>query len=72
MKRHEDDEHHEDEEADDHHEEHEHGHGEFDPHVWMDPTPVAGWTVEIAEALAEVDPDHAAEYATCARPRSIR
>jgi ABC-type Zn uptake system ZnuABC Zn-binding protein ZnuA len=29
----------------------------------MDPTLVAGWTVEIAEALAEVDPEHAAEYA---------
>ena len=29
----------------------------------MDPTLVAGWTVEIAEALAEVDPAHAAEYA---------
>ena len=42
----------------------EHGHGEFDAHVWMDPTLVAGWTVEIAEALAEVDPAHAAEYAT--------
>lgn len=41
----------------------EHGHGEFDAHVWMDPTLVAGWTVEIAEALAEVDPAHAAEYA---------
>ena len=51
---------------DDHDEEgsaREHGHGEFDAHVWMDPTLVAGWTVEIAEALAEVDPAHAAEYA---------
>ena len=42
-----------------------HGHdqGEFDAHVWMDPTLVAAWTAEIAEALAEVDPDHGADYA---------
>ena len=53
----EEDDHDEDGEADEDH------HGEFDAHVWMDPTLVAGWTVEIAEALAEVDPDHAVEYA---------
>ena len=29
----------------------------------MDPTLVAGWAVEIAEVLAEVDPAHEAEYA---------
>ena len=58
----EDDDHGEDEEDDDHGGEDDH-HGEFDAHVWMDPTLVAGWTVEIAEALAEVDPEHAAEYA---------
>ena len=71
------DEHHEEgehEEEGEHHEggedEHEeddqhagHEHGEFDPHVWMDPTLVAGWADEIAEVLAEVDPEHAAEYA---------
>ena len=70
---HDEDEHDEDEhdEADEHddeedehgHEEDEHGHGEFDAHVWMDPTLVAAWTEEIAEALAEVDPDHGAGYA---------
>ena len=57
----------ESDEDDDHDEEgasREDHHGEFDAHVWMDPTLVAGWTVEIAEALAEVDPDHASEYAT--------
>ena len=43
--------------------EEEHDHGEFDAHVWMDPTLVAAWTAEIADALAEVDPDHGAEYA---------
>ena len=64
----EEDEH--DEDADEHEhdeeDEHEHGeheHGEFDPHVWMDPTLVAAWTVEIAEALGEVDPEHGADYA---------
>ncbi len=68
---HDEDEHDEDEdehghEEDEHgHEEDEHGHdhGEFDPHVWMDPTLVAVWAEEIAEALAEVDPDHGADYA---------
>ena len=48
----------------DEHDEHAgHDHGEFDPHVWMDPTLVAGWAVEIAEVLGEVDPAHEAEYA---------
>ena len=42
---------------------HDHDHGEFDAHVWMDPTLVAAWTAEIADALAEVDPDHGADYA---------
>ena len=40
-----------------------HDHGEFDAHVWMDPTLVAAWTTEIAEALAEIDPRHGADYA---------
>ena len=39
------------------------GHGEFDAHVWMDPTLVAAWTTEIAEALAEIDPHHRVDYA---------
>ena len=52
---------HEDEE-DGHDEEEGHGHGEFDAHVWMDPTLVAAWTVEIAEALSETDPGRAGEY----------
>ncbi len=56
----------EDEHKDEHdHDEDEHGHdhGEFDPHVWMDPTLVAAWAEEIAEALAGVDPDYGAHYA---------
>ena len=53
---------HDDEEG--HDEDHSgHGHGEFDAHVWMDPTLVAVWTTAIAEALAEVDPRHRAGYA---------
>ena len=65
-----DEEDHHDEDDDDHDEEdhhdeddHGHAHGEFDPHVWMDPTLVAVWATEIAEVLAELDPSHAAEYA---------
>ena len=59
------DEHGHDEEDEHGHEEDEHGHahGEFDPHVWMDPTLVAVWAEEIAEALAGVDPEHGADYA---------
>ena len=60
---HDEDEHDEDEHDEDEHDEDEHHHGDFDPHVWMDPTLVAGWAVEIAEVLAEVDPEHEAEYA---------
>ena len=60
---HDDEDDHEDEE--DHHddEEEHHDHGEFDPHMWMDPTLVAMWATEIAEVLAELDPAHATEYA---------
>ncbi len=59
-----DDEHEDEHDHDEHdHDEHGHDHGEFDPHVWMDPTLVTAWAEEIAEALAEVDPDHGADYA---------
>ena len=61
---HEEDEHDHDEDEHGHEEdEHGHAHGEFDPHVWMDPTLVAVWAEEIAEALAGVDPEHGADYA---------
>lgn len=43
-------------------EEHEHGHGEIDPHVWMDPTFVVGWAAAITAVLIEIDPEHAAAY----------
>ena len=63
-----DEEGHHDEDEDHHDDDHGegeggHDHGEFDPHVWMDPTLVAVWATEIAEVLAEVDPSHGAEYA---------
>ena len=39
-----------------------HDHGGFDPHVWMDPTLVAGWAVAAARVLSELDPEHAGGY----------
>ena len=36
--------------------------GGIDPHVWMDPTRVAAALPALAEALAKVDPRHAAGY----------
>lgn len=51
---------------DDHHHDDEahadHGHGEFDMHVWLDPQNAAALVHEIAEALSEVDPENAAAY----------
>ncbi|QAA75803.1 MAG: Zinc ABC transporter, substrate-binding protein ZnuA [Candidatus Bipolaricaulis sibiricus] len=39
-----------------------HEHGEHDPHVWLDPTRVALWTEAIADALAELAPEHTALF----------
>ena len=44
------------------HEEEEHEHGGFDPHVWLDPTLVKVWTLNIAETLGGIDPDHRDEF----------
>ena len=38
------------------------GHGTTDPHVWLDPQNGALWLGQIAEALADLDPDNAAQY----------
>lgn len=38
-----------------------HGDG-TDPHAWLDPVVAGVWLGHIAEALAEVDPAHAAQY----------
>ncbi len=39
----------------------EEGHGD-DPHTWMDPNNVIVWTQVVAEALAQADPAHLADY----------
>ena len=52
-------------EHDDHgdHEGHDdHGHGEFDPHVWLDPVNAKAIVHEIEEALVKADPEHASTY----------
>jgi ABC-type Zn uptake system ZnuABC Zn-binding protein ZnuA len=36
--------------------------GGFDPHVWMDPSRVAGAVPALADALAKADPDNAGGY----------
>lgn len=65
---HEEDEHemHEDEHHDEHDghdgEEHDHEHGEWDPHVWLDPTKVEEIVLTIAAELAEISPAHAAQF----------
>lgn len=50
------------EHEDDEHEDDEHAHGEFDPHVWMNPLNVVIWAENIAAALAELDPANAGTY----------
>jgi len=37
-------------------------HGEYDPHVWFDPTNVMIWTSAIERTLAELDPENAVGY----------
>ena len=65
-----DDEKHAKKEHDDHedHEDHDghddHGHGEFDPHVWLDPVNAKAIVHEIEEALVKADPEHASIYET--------
>ncbi|MEW6154699.1 MAG: zinc ABC transporter substrate-binding protein [Actinomycetota bacterium] len=39
-----------------------HGHEEGDPHVWLDPTIMKRIAAQVAEALAEADPDGRATY----------
>jgi zinc transport system substrate-binding protein len=40
----------------------EHGHGEFDPHVWLDPINAKAVVHEIEEALVKADPKNAKKY----------
>ena len=39
-----------------------HGHGEYDPHVWLDPINAKAIVHEIEEALVKADPKNAKEY----------
>ena len=59
-----DDEKHAKKDHDEHdHEKHDdHGHGEFDPHVWLDPVNAKAIVHEIEEALVKADPEHASTY----------
>jgi zinc transport system substrate-binding protein len=41
---------------------HGHDHGGVDPHLWLDPTNLEPLAEHVRDALAEADPDHAAEY----------
>ena len=40
-----------------------HDHGEYDPHIWMDPSRAAVMVENIAAALSQADPDNAQLYA---------
>ena len=51
-----------DEDHDDHGHDEAHAHSGVDPHVWLDPQNGQLWLGQIAEALAELDPDNAAQY----------
>ena len=64
---HDEDKHHDEHDKDAHHEDahsdHAHAHEGDDPHVWLDPKNAYYWLGEIATKLAEIDPEHAAQYA---------
>jgi len=40
----------------------EHAHGEFDPHIWLDPVNAKALVHEIEETLAKADPENASKY----------
>ncbi len=42
---------------------HEHAHGETDPHVWLDPMKAKQELANIRDAFSEADPAHAEDYA---------
>ncbi len=43
-----------------------------DPHTWFDPANVSIWAENVAEALGELDPDHAEQYRQNARAYQAR
>lgn len=48
--------------ADEGHDHEGHDHGSEDPHFWLDPERYADVTEAVAEQLARIDPEHAADY----------
>ncbi len=58
--------------AEDDHGHEDHDHGAYDMHVWLDPVNAAAIVQEIAEALAEADPENAAQYAENADRLNMR
>lgn len=66
---HEEHEEHHKAEAEAHHADHDdhtahEDHGEFDPHIWLDPVNAGLLVTHIASVLSEVDPDNAPQYNT--------
>lgn len=61
---------HGEEEGHDH--DHDHDHEGTDPHAWLDPGNAAAWLQDIAAALSQRDPDHAATYAANAAEAKAR
>jgi zinc transport system substrate-binding protein len=57
---HDDDDDHGHDDDDDHG--HDHGDLEGDPHVWLDPANMSAIAESVADALADINPDHADEY----------
>jgi zinc transport system substrate-binding protein len=58
-----DHDHEHEEKAEAEHDGHDHAHGAYDMHVWLDPQNAAAMVHEIEEALAEADPANAELYA---------
>jgi len=50
----------------------EHERTSFDPHLWLDPSRMATVATALGERLAEVDPDHAADYRAGAETTAAR
>lgn len=55
-------EHEEHEESGEEGHDHDHDHGDVDPHFWLDPLKVADLADAVAEELADADPDNATTY----------
>ena len=55
---------HDDHKKDDRDDHTDHGHGETDPHIWLDPQNAKLLIQEIAERLADIDPENAVIYQT--------